>query len=368
MLELAGLLGLFSLIHGISLGAMLMYFSSKKKPSFLLGVFLFLFGVSFLFNVLNDYGIAKDHPELFILPFRFCFLIFPVLYLYVKGLTTELSIRKDFKHIIPGIMEFLLLTFLFFYIPNEAKKDFYYGNGFTYTFAANIYTAYYLIRIIRLLKRNNKEINEFYSAIDDKILNWLKPIIVCFLILIALDYLLLGAQYFALNIKGIRKPLMIIYVVQNGIYTLFTYWIAFFGMKQHNFSISPTQDSKPLTSSVKTVNTEGYDDIYKDVTNYIMNTQCYTNDELTIVDLANELDLHYRKLSKIINHKADCTFNNFINKYRVEEAKRIMSDPERAGKLTLEVVGLEAGFKSNSSLYSAFRKFEGMTPSNFMKG
>ncbi len=374
MRELASILGSVSFIHGLSLGILLIYFSSKKKPSIILGVFLVFFGLSFLFNALNDYGLVEKHHSLYLFPLRFCFLVFPLLFLYVKGLMVKLKPRDYYVHLSPGAIELVFLSFLFFYIPDDQKKAFFYEHGFLFTAAANVFTAFYLIKIIRLIKRNIEKVNEFHSAIDDKILAWLKPIVYTFLVIIFSDYIFIGAQYFALDMKHLYPILLVIYVIQNAIYTLFTYLLAFFGMKQHHIYTSSTEElsvPEPMEASkvvVKQVidNTE-YDVIFGNLNEHILQSKCYKNDELTIVDLANTMDLHYRKLSQVINHKADCTFNNFINQFRVDEAKRIMSDPERLGKLTLEVVGQEAGFKSNSSLYTAFRRFEGKTPSNFMK-
>ncbi|OUS18061.1 hypothetical protein A9Q93_04280 [Nonlabens dokdonensis] len=368
--NLLGLFGIFGLVHGVIFGVILIYFSSKRKPSLLLGVFLALFGVSLLFNILDHYGIIQSHTELYLLPIRFWFLAYPILYLYIKGLMMQLSFKKERKHLYPGAIEFILLSFLFFYIPNESKKEFYLSYGRSYILAANIFTAFYLIKILALIKGNIKRVNEYHSTLDDKLLAWVKPIIFAFLTIILFDFVILAIQ--SLDLKYLHDTLETIYIIQSGLYTVFIYWLAFFGMKQHY--ISTGKEMASLTSALQTsrasardTNKEDYDTIFLQITNYMDESKCYTNDELTIIDLANAIGLHYRKISQVINDQANCTFNNFINQYRVDEAKRIMSDPERIGKLTLEVVGQEVGFKSNSSLYTAFRKFEGKTPSNFMK-
>ncbi len=372
MRELASLFGLFSLVHGVILGAILIYYSSKKKPSRLLGAFLVLYGLSFLYNILNDYGIIKNHNELYLLPIRFYFLAFPILYLYVKGLMMKLSFKKERKHLYPGAIEFILLSFLFFYIPNESKKEFYYSYGFVYAIAAHIYTAFYLIKTIALIKGNIKRVNEYHSTLDDKLLAWIKPIIYAFLAVILLEFVILGLQFIAIYLKYPHPTFAIINVINNGVYTVFTYWLAFFGMKQYYIptgmemaSLSNVLQTSP--ASLKNTDKEDYDNIFLQITNYMDESKCYINHELTIVDLANSIGLHYRKISQVINDQANCTFNNFINQYRVDEVKRIMSDPKRIGNLTLESIGHEAGFNSPTSFYRAFKRFEGQTPTQFIK-
>jgi AraC-like DNA-binding protein len=55
-----------------------------------------------------------------------------------------------------------------------------------------------------------------------------------------------------------------------------------------------------------------------------------------------------------------------VNRYRVEEMKRLMADPEKR-KLTLLALALEAGFNSKAAFNNAFRKQAGTTPSRYWK-
>ncbi len=55
-----------------------------------------------------------------------------------------------------------------------------------------------------------------------------------------------------------------------------------------------------------------------------------------------------------------------MNRYRVEEAKRLLLDPGKAS-LTILAIGFEAGFNNKGSFNQAFRKFTDRTPSEFRK-
>jgi AraC-like DNA-binding protein len=69
-------------------------------------------------------------------------------------------------------------------------------------------------------------------------------------------------------------------------------------------------------------------------------------------------------LSQIINERLNKNFFEFINHFRVKEAKRLLKDPG-SQHLTLAAIGFEAGFNSVSSFNSIFKKATSFTPSQY---
>ncbi len=59
------------------------------------------------------------------------------------------------------------------------------------------------------------------------------------------------------------------------------------------------------------------------------------------------------------------TWIRAINRYRIEEAMKRLVDQNSTGSL-LDIV-YHAGFNSKSSFYNAFKKYTGMTPTQFKK-
>lgn len=92
----------------------------------------------------------------------------------------------------------------------------------------------------------------------------------------------------------------------------------------------------------------------------------YLDPELTLKKLAAQLNVHYNHLSQIINEHLGKSFNDYINSYRIEEAKRKLQDPEEARKTVLEIA-YDTGFYSKSVFNTAFKKFTGMTPTQYKK-
>ncbi|MCS3556416.1 MULTISPECIES: helix-turn-helix domain-containing protein [unclassified Sphingobacterium] len=90
----------------------------------------------------------------------------------------------------------------------------------------------------------------------------------------------------------------------------------------------------------------------------------YTNPDLTLSILAKELNIRPQLLSQLINDNLNKSFSQFINEYRIDEAKRLLIE---SPQLKIDAVGFESGFNSSSTFYSSFRKITGTTPSNYQK-
>lgn len=90
----------------------------------------------------------------------------------------------------------------------------------------------------------------------------------------------------------------------------------------------------------------------------------YLTPNLTLPLLAQELHIRPQLLSQFINDNLNKNFTQFINEYRVEEAKRLLKENT---DLKIDAVGMECGFNSSSTFYSAFKKITGTTPAAFQK-
>jgi AraC-like DNA-binding protein len=101
------------------------------------------------------------------------------------------------------------------------------------------------------------------------------------------------------------------------------------------------------------------------VLNEVVTNKAYANPELTLTDLARQLDTNSSYLSKVINTGFGQNFNDFINYYRVEEVKQQLQS-ERAGQVTIMSIAYDAGFNSKATFNRAFKKFTGKNPKDFL--
>ena len=89
--------------------------------------------------------------------------------------------------------------------------------------------------------------------------------------------------------------------------------------------------------------------------------QPWLEPELTLAELAQRLRTNAGLLSKVINAGCGQNFNDFVNTYRVAEARRKLADP-RFAHYSLVGVALESGFNSKSTFNRVFRKLAGVAP------
>jgi AraC-like DNA-binding protein len=99
---------------------------------------------------------------------------------------------------------------------------------------------------------------------------------------------------------------------------------------------------------------------------YMRNEKPFLDPELSLSSLAKAMGINRNQLSQLINIGIGENFYDFINKYRVEEVKRLMIDPKKQN-YNLLGMALEAGFKSKSTFNLIFKRFTGLTPTEYRK-
>ncbi len=106
--------------------------------------------------------------------------------------------------------------------------------------------------------------------------------------------------------------------------------------------------------------------LLKQIISYLDKNKPYTNPDFSLNLLAKELNTNRTYISRAINNVANKSFVEFINEYRVTEAKKLLCSPENK-QLTIEAIGEKAGFKSKSTFFRVFKTVTGVTPSFFLK-
>lgn len=99
---------------------------------------------------------------------------------------------------------------------------------------------------------------------------------------------------------------------------------------------------------------------------YMQASEPYLDPDLSVETLANNIDANPKQLSTLINQYMGKNFFNYVNAYRIEKAKLLLSDPVQAKRSVL-VILYEVGFNSKSSFNTAFKKYTGHTPSSYRK-
>ena len=88
----------------------------------------------------------------------------------------------------------------------------------------------------------------------------------------------------------------------------------------------------------------------------------YLSSELKVSDLADKLGTSSRNISDCIKNTTDNTFANFINAYRIDYAKQLMSNQ---ADMKLSEVYLRSGFSNETTFFRIFKTITGITPSEW---
>ena len=90
----------------------------------------------------------------------------------------------------------------------------------------------------------------------------------------------------------------------------------------------------------------------------------FQNEDLSLSNLADSLELSSHQLSELINSHFGYGFPRYIRDQRINEAKRLLIEEPATSVLA---VSMETGFKSQSNFYTAFKDITGLSPGQFRK-
>jgi AraC-like DNA-binding protein len=151
--------------------------------------------------------------------------------------------------------------------------------------------------------------------------------------------------------------------------------IAFFSMKQKEiYPFTKLQKNELLNTIIKDnlkkqepkklLEDHKLEELKTALLHIMENEKPFLDCELTLVKLASMMDISLHQLSYLINTGFNENFYQFVNRYRIEEAKRLILD-EKMSHLNFQGIALEVGFNSKSVFNATFKKCTGQTPSEY---
>lgn len=96
----------------------------------------------------------------------------------------------------------------------------------------------------------------------------------------------------------------------------------------------------------------------------LITNEFYLSKDLKITDFAREVGSCRTYVSNYVNKTHGCSFSDYVNQLRVEYAKRLLQENK---EIKMSIVSNKSGFSSEQSFYRNFRKFTGMTPTEWVK-
>lgn len=228
------------------------------------------------------------------------------------------------------------------------------------------FSLFIFSKALRLVFRKSDLYREI-SVYDD--IKWIK----LFLILGCAVFLLWIIAIIGYNTSGSQTT----YYPLRLATSVLLYWIGYQGLFRytiiqdrillrtsfsHKFLVEDSiQKREPSKSEFIT---QKHNQAFANVQKYIVENQKYLDPLLSMDKLAVELSMSTSHLSKLINTYSGHNFSDYINELRIRQSKKLLSDREFE-QYTIVAIGLECGFNSKSTFYSAFKKLTGRTPSDY---
>lgn len=348
---------------------------NKSTADFILAGWL----VSIALNLAGHYMLLTNqytlYPSFIFFGFSLPLVYGPFLYLYIKRQTSPESFSwKYLLHFVPLVVCNLL--FLSFYLaPFEQRVEIFRHQGKEYEteMLVKLYSIYisgivYVILSFWTLYRFRKNMVQQFSNTEKINFDWLLYLIIWITVI-------WGLVLFTEQVN-------IIY----GAVTVFIVWLGYFGIKQVQvfnqpmsvFGSSPEKmdfvfesEAEPIAFVEKkyqksTLTEESIDDIHSRLMFLLNEEKPFVNPNITLNELAAMLDVHPNYLSQVINSKEGKNFYELINEKRIEEFLNRISLPE-SRQFTLLSIAFECGFNSKTSFNRNFKKYTGVTPSEYQK-
>ncbi|MGD8174922.1 helix-turn-helix domain-containing protein [Marinimicrobium sp. ARAG 43.8] len=293
-----------------------------------------------------------------------------LLYLCVKSLVfRDFSLRwRDTLHLIPFALFAVFMWIVFYRLPMEQREVLIndeilvYGAQYvTADFLSKWLRAGYAVACLVLIVRYKRLLKSTHSNIAKVDTNWVTTLVVGFLVVMLMEVVLSVAK-----LVSLRHPFdlkVFEYIGLTGYYTMFLLvnLLVFTGIRYFaSFVAVPQKETakKPLTDEL--LNPE----VAREVDNTMRRDKLFMEPDVTLDHLATQLSIPGRDLSMLINRHFGVNFYEFINRYRVEEAKQLLA---RDADKTITDIYLEVGFNSKSVFNTFFKKNAGVTPSQYRK-
>lgn len=355
MTELLSILDLLAVFQGLILGVLLIVIKKNRKSSMFLGLFLITYVLEFIPTMLFDIRDVWSFSP-YLLPLYFYMGNMPLFYIYCRKLVGGISGKTILIHLIPAVIEFicllslLILDYKGLINGNELFSKYF----FFYQLSAILYSLAYTVLILLLLKDYRGKAVNYYSKLDGNVLLWINSIVYFIFIFYSLHFVI---SFILIETGAI---VIILNSVMSVLNVAFIYWIGLSGYRQsHKEMMCITNVEQGLEDSEHNLAA-----LFSDIVDYFNKDKPYINTDFTLSSLSIQMNENVKKISQAINQNTNENFNTFVNKYRVEETKRILIT-DKYKNFSILAIGFEAGFNSKAAFYNAFKKFTKATPVQF---
>lgn len=384
------------LVYQMFLFSLLLYYYGKwtqSKPKLYLSLFMLFSGIMFMAFMFRQTSrpILGDF-FLLILPGGFLFLM-PLVYFYFRSLvSTDFKVnRAELLHFAPAFFIVCLNALLVFMNYSDHSHDLNAPTKPLYFMQISmllllIQFFFYTFKVLSLQIRNKEAINRSFVYPRQSKIMWL--------VLLSLSFVLYSLVLGLMVIDDVL-PLGVDRAVESFPYSVvfiaLTMFIGVSGISQQELKINvsgpvliePLKQETPeitlnqsVTSDISNGNgnrnshsqrlSEKKKEELISRIETIMSKKAYRDPHCSIAVIAKIIGSNNKYVSQVINDKLGCSFTTYVNNLRIREAQQIISE-RKSERYSFEGIGNMVGFQSKSTFNTQFKKFTGMTPTEYLK-
>jgi len=214
-----------------------------------------------------------------------------------------------------------------------------------------LFTFAYLIAALRLHAKHRKQLMDKYSSIEQRSMDWFRIV----LILWGLAWFIYAANY-ASTFLGFR------WFAAGSLLSLFEFVVlvsfTHLALNQSEFSESEKTETQKVQTREAVISDNKMQQIADKLSSVMAEKELFRDEDLSLNSLSTTVSVSENYISETLSQFMKINFFQFVNSYRVEEAKKLLMNSD----MLVSTIAYEVGFKSKSTFNSAFKKIVGATP------
>jgi AraC-like DNA-binding protein len=240
----------------------------------------------------------------------------------------------------------------------------------------------YLIKSYIVLVKHKVNLKLIASTINQISLDWL------------VQFLFILSMSIIIWINDALFGLPFLTGATNFVYTVSVFFLAYFSIKQKAIFAFKEKDIKEISQVIeyqdyksegkansdevelpnsvavkekpKRLSTEQVANLAVQLSSLMEHDKLFLDNDLNLPAVAEKLGINIHEASFLINETAKDNFYNFVNKYRVEEAKRLLASAKME-QLNILGIAFASGFNSKTTFNTTFKRVVGISPSQYSK-
>jgi len=366
---------LLGIVQGLIVSALLFFSKNNKRPTRILAVLLLVITLA-SFNLYANYQNWFD-SNLFrfianFIPWVLVMSAGPLIYFYVRSsLNPDFKINKKYRrHFFPVLIDLVPSLIAFIYVGGILTKLIR-NNPAPWGAFIDTYNVYADIprwlSITLYVAMSHRWLTDYkikhHNSLNGQTVNftWLRQFIRLFIV-----FQLIWLVYLVPYVIPAYTDKMLDTFDWYPLYIPMAILIYWLGIKGYIISQQQANPQKKPGVNNSNLSPDLIRRVIAALTNAMEINKEFLNPNLSLAMLAENTGFAQKTISAVLNQHLHKSFNEFINRYRIDEFKERIQLPE-SNNLTIAGVALECGFSSQATFQRTFKELMGKAPSKFRK-